>query len=193
MLKAIETKYKGFRFRSRLEARHAVFMDALNIRWEYEVQGFELDVGRYLPDFWLPDFKAFLEIKPDYENNEKLSTLVEEHGDCVGHLIYGGFGTLNPRIESVCTDLGSDSGGTGYFETTWEICANCSRAFIHFDTDNSLFLDTGFEKHYSPCPCGKPKPLFEWNDGVATTPWRLQHALIAARSARFEYGERGAR
>ena len=32
--KAIETKYKGFRFRSRLEARWAVFFDALGIEWE---------------------------------------------------------------------------------------------------------------------------------------------------------------
>lgn len=69
MLKAIETRYKGYRFRSRLEARWAVFFDALGIRWEYEVEGFETEAGRYLPDFWLPDFWAkgaglWVEIKP---------------------------------------------------------------------------------------------------------------------------------
>ena len=55
MIKAIETRYKGYRFRSRLEARWAVFFDALGIEWQYEPEGFELPDGtRYLPDFWLP-------------------------------------------------------------------------------------------------------------------------------------------
>jgi hypothetical protein len=56
MIKAIETVYKGYRFRSRLEARWAVFMDSLGVDWVYESEGFELDGGntRYLPDFWIP-------------------------------------------------------------------------------------------------------------------------------------------
>ena len=53
-IKAIETRYKGYRFRSRLEARWAVFFDALCIEWEYEREGFVLPYGPYLPDFWLP-------------------------------------------------------------------------------------------------------------------------------------------
>ena len=36
MVKPIETVYKGYRFRSRLEARWAVFFDALDIEWYYE-------------------------------------------------------------------------------------------------------------------------------------------------------------
>ncbi len=35
-IQAIETRYKGYRFRSRLEARWAVFFDHLKIEWEYE-------------------------------------------------------------------------------------------------------------------------------------------------------------
>jgi hypothetical protein len=63
MIKAIETKYNGYHFRSRLEARWAVFFDSLNEPWEYEVEGFELESGRYLPDFWLPRLGCWLEIK----------------------------------------------------------------------------------------------------------------------------------
>lgn len=63
-LKPIETVYKGYRFRSRLEARWAVFLDAVGARWEYEAQGFQLPSGCYLPDFWLPEERAFIEIKP---------------------------------------------------------------------------------------------------------------------------------
>lgn len=64
-LRPIQTIFKGYRFRSRLEARWAVFLDTLGLRWEYEPQGFELRDGtRYLPDFYLPDQGAFVEIKP---------------------------------------------------------------------------------------------------------------------------------
>ena len=64
-IKAIETRYKGYRFRSRLEARWAVFFDALGIKWEYEKEGYDLGkAGRYLPDFWLPECNRFIEIKP---------------------------------------------------------------------------------------------------------------------------------
>ncbi len=65
MIKAIETRYKGYRFRSRLEARWAVFFDAAEIDWQYEVEGFDLGGRHYLPDFWLPSHEIFIEIKPD--------------------------------------------------------------------------------------------------------------------------------
>lgn len=67
-IQAIETKYKGYRFRSRLEARYAVALDELGMPWSYEQQGFDLgDDGKYLPDFWLPTIDAFMEVKPRVE------------------------------------------------------------------------------------------------------------------------------
>lgn len=62
--RAIETRFRGHRFRSRLEARWAVFFDALAIRWVYEIEGFDLDGTWYLPDFWLPDLGWWAEVKP---------------------------------------------------------------------------------------------------------------------------------
>lgn len=51
-IKAKETEYNGYLFRSRLEARWAVFFDALGVEYEYEPEGFELPSGKgYLPDF----------------------------------------------------------------------------------------------------------------------------------------------
>ena len=41
-LRPIETHYNGYRFRSRLEARWAVFFDALGWTYQYEPQGFLL-------------------------------------------------------------------------------------------------------------------------------------------------------
>ena len=62
-MKAIETSYKGYRFRSRVEARWAIFFDALDLPWEYEPEGYDLDGVYYLPDFWIPDWDMFAEIK----------------------------------------------------------------------------------------------------------------------------------
>jgi len=77
MIKAIETEYKGYRFRSRLEARWAVFFDTLGIAWEYEKEGYDLGkAGWYLPDFWLPEAKTWLEVKPDIKDIQTSSLKV---------------------------------------------------------------------------------------------------------------------
>lgn len=63
-IKAIDTVYKGYKFRSRLEARYAVFFDALGLKFEYEKEGYEFGSIRYLPDFYFPDYKFWIETKP---------------------------------------------------------------------------------------------------------------------------------
>lgn len=65
MIKAIETEYADCWFRSRLEARWAVFFDALGVTWEYEPEGFHTSAGNYLPDFYLPAQKTWVEVKGD--------------------------------------------------------------------------------------------------------------------------------
>ena len=51
-MKAIETEYKGYKFRSRLEARWAIFFDACGVRWEYEPEGYV----PITPHLWMPLF-----------------------------------------------------------------------------------------------------------------------------------------
>ena len=67
VIKAIETSYGGCQFRSRLEARWAVFFDQMGIKWRYEPEGFKLihngQNHYYLPDFFLPQVGTWLEIK----------------------------------------------------------------------------------------------------------------------------------
>jgi hypothetical protein len=95
-IKAIETKYNGYRFRSRTEARWAVLFDALGVKYEYEPEGFELPGGgRYLPDFFIymsDDFKRFtkmgywIEIKGDVPTQSEIAsfrhvvTATKHHG-----------------------------------------------------------------------------------------------------------------
>lgn len=63
-MKAIETRWNGRTFRSRLEARWAIFYDALGVRYDYEPEGFRFDDGTmYLPDFYFPDLGSWAEIK----------------------------------------------------------------------------------------------------------------------------------
>jgi hypothetical protein len=76
-IKAIQTEYKGYRFRSRTEARWAVYFDYLKIKWEYEKEGYDLgSVGYYLPDFWLPEFKYWAEVKPEKLNLEEEAKII---------------------------------------------------------------------------------------------------------------------
>jgi hypothetical protein len=68
LIQAIETRYAGYRFRSRLEARWAVTLDAAGLTWQYEPEGFETTAGRYLPDFRVTDQYGtvrWLDLKPE--------------------------------------------------------------------------------------------------------------------------------
>jgi hypothetical protein len=53
----IPTEYKGIKFRSKLEARWAVFFDTLGIEWQYEPQGYEIGTGyeAYYPRYLFSD------------------------------------------------------------------------------------------------------------------------------------------
>ena len=59
-IKPIETLYRGHYFRSKAEARFAVFLDCLGVKWDYEPQGFDLGNGlKYLPDFKIYNVSTF--------------------------------------------------------------------------------------------------------------------------------------
>jgi hypothetical protein len=64
-MKAIETFYDGHKFRSRTEARWAVFFNSLGLEYRYEYEGFLLvPPGEpYLPDFYLPELGYWIEVK----------------------------------------------------------------------------------------------------------------------------------
>ena len=94
-IQSIKTRYKGCQFRSRLEARWAVFFDSLSIIWEYEKEGFRLSEGTlYLPDFWLPELDCFFEVKgsepTDREKNVARQLSAEAH-----KLVVIASGTMN--------------------------------------------------------------------------------------------------
>jgi hypothetical protein len=66
-VKPIETRYNGYRFRSRLEARWAVFFDELRLKYEYELEGFSLPSGAA----YLGCKKRPLDRKPGLTHHQK--------------------------------------------------------------------------------------------------------------------------
>ena len=74
-IKPIETFYNGYKFRSRLEARWAVFLDALGVKYEYEPEGFNIDGTKYLPDFYLPNVDRWLEVKGKKLSSNEVSKI----------------------------------------------------------------------------------------------------------------------
>ena len=106
MLKAIETVYNGYRFRSRTEARWAVFFDTLDIVYEYEKEGYNLgEAGWYLPDFWLPKQQCWIEVKgdtPTEEERNKAKALARDGKRPVWILI--GLSDYKPELDKLYTE-----------------------------------------------------------------------------------------
>lgn len=77
-MRALPTVYRGYKMRSRLECRWAFFLDQLGVEWEYEKDAFDLGDVRYLPDFWLPDFRAWVEIKGEIRDDRAGLRMIEQ-------------------------------------------------------------------------------------------------------------------
>jgi len=191
MIKAIETQYQGYRFRSRLEARWAVFFDALGVKWEYEPEGYDLtdtydestetDGGMspwpdgrllYLPDFWLPEKQLFAEIKPSAfsdEEREKCRLLAMQTG-------YG------------CLMLSGVPNGVAYPLFDFSVEPECAERYMSLDDRGIILLINWMTT--------RDQLKSAWNSldkEDQNSLHRYINAVDAARGARFEHGENGAR
>lgn len=185
----IETTYAGYRFRSRLEARHAVMLDRLGVRWEYETQGFNLDGMRYLPDFRVfgtANGPAFIEIKPEgdaqpweLEKSHRLAMAAQ----CMVYTFRGSFEVrdqdpccivpANSTVPIADADFPSGDWDSGYI---WCQCPQCGGFGIEFQGRADRLQ----------CACVKDgdRGHNAWTD-------RLIWAYLGAQQARFEHGEQG--
>ena len=164
----IETVYKGYRFRSRLEARWAIYLDHAGWIWEYEPQGYTLSNGRkYLPDFLVSGPEGshqresfWLEVKA-----QKLTD--DEYQKCkllsegTGLNVIFGIGTPSPEKIYNLPFVGQ------FYNEGICICADCARI------------------------SGKPRTIDnESKYGLLVDNLTIA-ACNAARAARFEFGENG--
>lgn len=71
-IKAIPTTYKGIEYRSKLEAKVAMFLTLGQISFEYEPERLGNENGEeYNPDFYLPDTDDWIEVKGKREGYEQ--------------------------------------------------------------------------------------------------------------------------
>lgn len=204
---AIETWYAGHKFRSRLEARWAVFFDALGVEWRYESQGFEGGGHRYLPDFFLPAFDVWCEVKAGYivpeDDAEKISAVIMS-GAMDGLLC--AFDV--PRCHNALLLLGEvpDPRGIVFLPALqhsaekglvsgWAIFFKHgdSGAYFRIEPDSVLHSLSSLHRYSNV----QDKPGGEgWSlkaKQVQMPPVQAcSDAFLAARSARFEHGQSGA-
>lgn len=187
-IQPIETSYGGYRFRSRLEARWAVFFDHAGIEYRYEPEGFVLpwilspEWGdrrriRYLPDFELPGFRLLGEVKASWSARERVRTL-----NALAALCASGWGALilgdhfrQPRGGSRRPWCLSWSDG-GLWATPWPaVDTHEARELIASEGDPQALHDSiDVLRGYV---CDEPAP--DWYVAAAR----------AAQRARFEFGE----
>ena len=216
-VKPIETVYKGYRFRSRLEARWAVYFDEAGIEYEYEPEGFELSDGtRYLPDFYLPGFQIYAEVKPllqtqdrldIYDAQEKLCRMFRDEVAPILLLRGTPWDDIWNWIFAWETDDGGggDYDGNGKFVNAYPYIDGCNPIFMCADSRPSriIWLKSDYsvssDKVCSPgmvCDLypryhceAVMTPLTEFYDPSGID--KLTAAKRKAQQARFEYGEHG--
>lgn len=201
-IKAKETAYAGCRFRSRLEARWAVFFDALQIGWEYEPEGIETSAGTYLPDFRIriPQIKCWPEMYQWFEVKPKGAPEDPRHAACAAEtgrpLIvardmprdYGGQ-MLGRRSPLIAHGIDGEPVPVAFTDSTWFRRSNyCTLGDQrHWCQEDAGWLDGPHLALYvepsNPDSCGGDYPPLFARD--------IDRAYTAARSARFEFGERG--
>lgn len=171
-IKAIETIYNGYRFRSRLEAKWAVFFDAIKWPYEYEPEGFTWSGQRYLPDFRCDlHLPTYFEIKPPLSAIDNMEPIDKWKSFALEF--------VNEK-QSACIVFGSP----------WKDMVACYAEWCK-EGGHVIFQIPVF---ITQCPCCKKPSLltanhpegaeFLWNaPGFNRAPYEK------ARSARFEHGE----
>jgi hypothetical protein len=182
MLKAIETEYNGRLYRSRIEARWAVFFDTLGIEHEYEKEGYDLDGLWYLPDFWLPSLKLWVEIKGDVPTEQELEKASRLTGESKKRtvILWGDIPLPDkdfcPKSEVFCLFINGKVGSIASY-AYWCECPLCHS--IGFTRPSVSFPPV--------CLCSFQQPhLAEYDVRPRFDSQRLLGAYKAARMARFE-------
>ncbi len=189
-MKAIQTEYKGYLFRSRLEARWAVFFDACGVRWEYEPEGYDLGDGiYYLPDFLLHGVDGrdggdlYVEVKGNMTpaDAEKILRFVERGGR------EGKYG----KYKNATLVVGNIPEGETADEIDWYVSDHA----YHGPAPYLFNFETIDGDHFAAHPGINKDGKFELfgddssylcdQDQVAT-----ERAYRLARQARFEHGEK---
>lgn len=192
MIKAIDTVYNGYKFRSRLEARWAVFFDTIGIKYEYEPEGITLSDGTlYLPDFYLPQFYSYFEVKrksiKDTKEGIEAIRKIRDGSYCdtwAGIICFGD--PYDHDMTIYCQDVSEDSGGSyeGRVVFGYYLGTKIPMLFAWDDCRERTFLNTFESSHTIPMQtnCG-----WQYLSNPFVTK-EIINAELMARQARFEHG-----
>ncbi len=79
VIKAIPTEFRGNNYRSRLEAAWAQWLYEHKFNFQYEQRKFKLKGNIwYLPDFYIPETRTFIEVKGNMERIHKPYALTQQ-------------------------------------------------------------------------------------------------------------------
>lgn len=214
----IETNYAGCRFRSRLEARWAVFFDHLGISWEYEPQGYNINGRPYLPDFRITvgKMKIAVEVKgdPDRLDLRLLTDFVKSYKGPDFVLVLGSIPSdtlLTPTHLMIFRHMGyfGPSGDTEQAIAVGELLASLPKEaqtkvwdFINQQGEPEPGVTLAAFFHRGNAFIGPMSFMPEMMHGLLEDPLsppdmpvlinpKIRDAYTAARSARFEHGEQG--
>ena len=207
-IKPKETYYNGYHFRSRLEARWAIFFDAMGIEYRYEDAWFEVSKDgadyRYCPDFYLPRQEIFAEVKGASNRGDipecdmrKMSMMVDYNGPLSSGIILLG-NIPDPDCEGISyAILGGNNNGV--YWTYYESKYPPGKA------DIKRYIDTEWGIHVSEYFIDRAPFSFDRNDDYKLTHGtdilydalgskkpvfiNFHNALKLARSSRFGNGE----
>lgn len=190
----LETRYGGCRFRSRLEARWAVFFTRLGLEWEYEPQGFVVgrEFGRprnYLPDFYLPTLGLYLEVKPaaaDQVDPDGVGRFEDFAGEVATQWDHDRAAMLcGPIPDPDTVDRDGPPRASRWYEAGAYITGDWHYAWCACPSGEHF--DIQFEARGGRILCGCPRIADDrYRTGNNS---RILNAYAAARSARFEHGE----
>ncbi len=162
IIRALPTEYKGITFRSRREARWAVFFDALKLPWVYEAEGYDLGpVGYYLPDFHvtLRHRTCWIEIKgPKPNENERrcAAALAMGTGESVYIFAFDPWEVHNHDRVTCQTSQAQAYLGNTYYPDAWD--GHSTYNGYTFCQCRSCWV-VGIERHdQDVCPCGTKLP-----------------------------------
>lgn len=175
--RALTTFYAGSKYRSRTEARWAIFFDACGIRYDYEPEGYALPSGPYLPDFWLQGLQMFVEVK-GAEPTDAERVKCRELAALSERPVLLAIGSPKPAFQLIWFDGSEEWSGEDDVRFVIAKDRNPDAGYWLVAEDDARWLGGGkvLLPRYGPQFSGA-----------------IEEAYDAALSARFEHGERQGR
>ena len=182
MARVRDVAYGGYLFRSKVEAQWALVLDRLGVEYVYEPDTYQLHLTgtakttSYIPDFEVPQWNAFVEIKyapePDLDACRKCAALAKVTGKDVYLFFRPPWDQVVSKGRKVPVSGYRYAAGTGAFEPSYQLteCPHCKAV------DVAPFGRLAALR----CPCPQAHPALRHHDAK-----RIVDAVRVSQRERF--------